>query len=165
MPKTIGTLAVAALAANAEAVPPASRQRRCGLESFRDRQAAHSRTRGPKLQGHVPGAAHLTGGPGYGAIKREVGDPSEPLLKRDLQLHACKIGTDAAVDAETKCGVPVFLPIDHNLVRVGDEAGITIGSWEREQDHLADSVQVAPEDCALRHRQALQPGSRRYRVL
>ena len=92
----------------------------------------------------------------YVAVKRKVGDTSEPLLERDLELHAGEIGTDAAMDTETECGVSVFPPVDHNLVRVGDEAGITIGGWKRKQDHLAGSVRAAPEDCVVpdlaRHR-------------
>src|SRR5262245_25134233 len=98
-----------------------------------------------KLQWDAPRAAHLTGRPGHDAVEPEVGDTPEPFLKRDLQLHAGEIGTYAAVDAETECGVPVFLPVDHNLVGIGDEAGITVGGWERKQNHLASAVVAIPK--------------------
>src|SRR5262245_14010071 len=99
-----------------------------------------------ELQRHTPRAAHLTGRPGYDTVQLEVGDTPQPLLKSDLQLHAGEIGTDAAVNAETKRGMPIFLAVDHDLVGIGDEAGITIGSRERKQNHLAGAEAAAPED-------------------
>src|SRR5262245_56499147 len=99
-----------------------------------------------ELQRHAPRATHLTGRPGCDAGKPELGDTPEPLLKGDLQLHAGEIGTEAAVDAETERGMPVFLAFDHNLVRIGDKAGIPIGSGERKQNHLAGAVAAATED-------------------
>src|SRR5690349_1794450 len=50
-----------------------------------------------ELQWHAPGAAHLARRPGYSTVEREVGDTPEPLLKRDLQLHAGEIGPYPAV--------------------------------------------------------------------
>ena len=48
-------------------------------------------TAGWELQGYVPRPAYLAGRPGYCTVKREVGDTPEPLLERNLQLHAGEI--------------------------------------------------------------------------
>src|SRR5438270_11812702 len=70
-------------------------------------------------------------------IEVEVRDALEPLLQRDLDLHAREIRADAAVNAEAEGGVAVLLAVDHHALGIREDARIAVRRREREQHHFA----------------------------
>ena len=62
------------------------------------------------------------------------------LLRRDEHLHARKVGSDAAVDAEAEGDVAVLLAVDDHFVGVGEDSRIAVRSRESEQHLLPGLV-------------------------
>src|SRR5271165_6661860 len=86
-----------------------------------------------------PGSTHGAFRPGdrCARIEMEFRDAREPLLKRDPNLHAGEIRSDAAVDAETESGVAVLTPIYDDATGIGKHRRISVGGRKRQQHHFA----------------------------
>src|SRR5436190_20794287 len=75
-----------------------------------------------------PWSPHRALGPGDAGriLEPEFRDALEPLLDCHAQFHAREIGTDATVDAQPEGRMPVFLPVEQHLVRVGKHFRIAV---------------------------------------
>jgi hypothetical protein len=81
--------------------------------------------------------------------KLEVGDPPQPLLDGDAQLHASQVRTHAAVDADAEGQVPVAGPVEDDLVGVLEGLGVAVGRREGQQHPVAGVDRAAADLGAL----------------
>ena len=63
-----------------------------------------------------------------------IGDPAMPFLQRDAELAAGQVGAEAAVDPRAEGDVPVLVPIETDLERVGHGGGVNVGSPVHDHD-------------------------------
>ena len=55
------------------------------------------------------------------------------------------------MNAQAKCGMAVLLAIDHDLVRIREHRGVTIGGGKRQQHHVAGLYRATADDSVLHH--------------
>src|SRR5262245_34168733 len=87
----------------------------------------------------LPRAAGLSMRPDdFRAIcQSESGYRPQPFLKCHKDFHTSQVRSDATMYAQPERGMPILLPINHDLVRIGKRGGISIGSRKTQHHRLA----------------------------
>src|SRR5262245_38244847 len=84
-----------------------------------------------------PRPAHGAFGPLDLAGQAEFRDAFQELLDGNGHFQSSEVRADAAMDAEAEGGMAVFLAVNDDLIRLGEDFRVAIGRGKGEQHHLA----------------------------